>query len=399
MEIDGHTVLKANNYSLEEGESSVFAREVKQKKQEGKKQRAQVAGRDYGHSYTCQACWDGGDIVCCDLCPVSVHAECIGVTQDEIAKATRWACPHHSCAECGRKAAAVGGMLFRCEACPRAFCEDHLPAAAEIIGQCKRFQALGQRHPAQACFIRCDVECIKWAAEKRLEEGGDEAEEAQGWTIGAKVALTDAWIEERDHEIELPVDPGGGRSKPLAHATFTDLVHGSCASRAPSARRPRAEEEGRRQEGRRRRSPGGWEDELEAADPSPGDEVAVRGGHRAYYTKGWEKRGTRWRSARDRPEGHVRVEQARAPRSDAEGVPHREHEALAHAAPGGSRRRRGGREGGGPRGRSRRREEEELAAARARRRSTPASPRRRRGAVRAIRRTSTGTSRWCWGGR
>jgi hypothetical protein len=46
-----------------------------------KRARAQVAGRDYGHSYVCQACWDGGDIVCCDLCPVSVHAECIGVTQ------------------------------------------------------------------------------------------------------------------------------------------------------------------------------------------------------------------------------------------------------------------------------------------------------------------------------
>ena len=290
MEIDGHTVLKANNYSLEEGESSVFAREVKQKKQEGKKQRAQVAGRDYGHSYTCQACWDGGDIVCCDLCPVSVHAECIGVTQDEIAKATRWACPHHSCAECGRKAAAVGGMLFRCEACPRAFCEDHLPAAAEIIGQCKRFQALGQRHPAQACFIRCDVECIKWAAEKRLEEGGDEAEEAQGWTIGAKVALTDAWIEERDHEIELPVDPGGGRSKPLAHATFTDLVHFLLRVEGPK----RKEGRGRKKKDADKKDAdagpsGGWEDELEAADPSPGDEVAVRGGHRAYYTKGWEK--------------------------------------------------------------------------------------------------------------
>ena len=49
-----------------------------------------------------------------------------------------------------------------CSACPRAFCEDHLPTTAEIIGQCKRFQALGQKHPAQACFIRCDADCIKW---------------------------------------------------------------------------------------------------------------------------------------------------------------------------------------------------------------------------------------------
>ena len=292
VQIDGHTVLKANNYSLEEGESSVFARETKRKKNETKKPRAQVAGRDYGHSYTCQVCWDGGDIVCCDLCPVSVHAECIGMTQAEIAKATRWGCPHHSCAECGRKSAAVGGMLFRCESCPRAFCEDHLPADAEIIGECKRFQALGQKHPAQACFIRCDADCRKWAQEKRLEEGGDEAEEAQGWTMGAKVALTDAWIEERDHEIELPCDPAGGRVKPLAHATFTDLVHfllrvegpkrkdGQSAQRAAAARK--------KKEAAAAATGGGWRDELEAADPQPGEEITVRGA-RAYYTKGWEK--------------------------------------------------------------------------------------------------------------
>ena len=61
-----------------------------------------------------------------------------------------------------------------CSACPRAFCEDHLPTTAEIIGQCKRFQALGQKHPAQACFIRCDADCIKWAA----EDGGEQVEEA-----------------------------------------------------------------------------------------------------------------------------------------------------------------------------------------------------------------------------
>ena len=152
---------------------------------------------------------------------------CVCATRPAYVEATRWACPHHSCHDCGRKAAAVGGMLFRCEACPRAFCEDHLPSTSEIIGQCKRFQALGQRHPAQACFIRCDQDCVKWAQERRLEEGEDEAKEAgaQGWTMGAKVALTDAWIQERDHEIDLPLDGGGGRSKPLAHATFTDLVH------------------------------------------------------------------------------------------------------------------------------------------------------------------------------
>ena len=152
---------------------------MKQKKTEQKKARAQVAGRDYGHSYTCQVCWDGGDIVCCDLCPVSVHAECIGVTQNEIAKATRWASSASTAARRGRKAAAVGGMLFRCEACPRRFAKITSPLCRDHR-QCKRFQALGQRHPAQACFIRCDADCIKWAKEKRLEEGGDEAEGGAG---------------------------------------------------------------------------------------------------------------------------------------------------------------------------------------------------------------------------
>ena len=33
---------------------------------------------------------------------------------------------------------------------------------------------------------------------------------------------------------------------------------------------------------------GGWEEELENADPQPGDEIEV-GGVKAYYTKGWEK--------------------------------------------------------------------------------------------------------------
>ena len=43
------------------------------------------------------------------------------------------ACPHHSCATCGRNTAAAGGLLFRCEACPNAFCEDCIPEEHEMV--------------------------------------------------------------------------------------------------------------------------------------------------------------------------------------------------------------------------------------------------------------------------
>jgi len=62
---------------------------------------------------------------------------------------SQWSCPHHSCLECGRKAQAVGGLIFRCECCPKAYCEDHLPMEADIRGRCVRFEELGMRHPDQ----------------------------------------------------------------------------------------------------------------------------------------------------------------------------------------------------------------------------------------------------------
>ena len=45
--------------------------------------------------------------------------------------------------------------------CPTAYCEDHLPNAARerITNKCKRFLALGQHHPKQACFLLCSKEC------------------------------------------------------------------------------------------------------------------------------------------------------------------------------------------------------------------------------------------------
>jgi len=271
IEIDGHTVLKANNYNMEDGEPSVHAREARTKVKTGpesKKPRSQIAGRDYGHSSVCQSCWDGGEIVCCDLCPVSVHPDCIGITIKDITRYHRWSCPHHSCHECGRKAAAVGGILFRCEACPRAFCEDHLPNTAEIIGKCKRFQDLGQNHPAQACFIHCDKECSKWASTHIAEEYGKTAE---GWSIGKKVAITDHWIEDRDAELELPVE-NGTRTKPLAHATFTDLVQFLLRNEGPK-------------KGGKKKKKSKASDEL--IEPQPGELLEMRG-VLCYYTRNGE---------------------------------------------------------------------------------------------------------------
>ena len=43
----------------------------------------------------------------------------------------------------------MGGLIFRCKVCPSAFCEDHLPIEAELIGHSARFEALGMRHPDQ----------------------------------------------------------------------------------------------------------------------------------------------------------------------------------------------------------------------------------------------------------
>ncbi|MCO5550259.1 hypothetical protein L7F22_003740 [Adiantum nelumboides] len=57
------------------------------------------------------------------------------------------------------QAAAVGGLLFRCEMCPNAYCEDDLPAEAELVGNCERFENLGQEPPSQAYFIHCCSYC------------------------------------------------------------------------------------------------------------------------------------------------------------------------------------------------------------------------------------------------
>ena len=62
----------------------------------------------------------------CGLCPVAMHHSCalkaLGQKPGSdlaVGVGNSWACPHHQCATCGRKAAAAGGLLFRCISCPQ----------------------------------------------------------------------------------------------------------------------------------------------------------------------------------------------------------------------------------------------------------------------------------------
>jgi hypothetical protein len=71
---------------------------------------------------------------------------------------------------CEKTAAAAGGLLFRCRACPNAFCEDHLPDTHIIVGKCPRLEPLGFRHPPQACYIHCDDYCAEIASGWREPE-------------------------------------------------------------------------------------------------------------------------------------------------------------------------------------------------------------------------------------
>ena len=177
VRVDGHDVLTANMYTLEEGEPSVFMREASghaaaaatrdamQNSGGGgvnHRRARQLAGRDYENSPVCGVCWEGGELICCDFCPGSFHMECIGLAPEDVSSGP-WSCPHHSCSVCNMKATAAGGLLFRCEMCEKAFCEDHLPSEKVIVNKCTRFIDLGQRHPKTACFIHCGNDCIATA--------------------------------------------------------------------------------------------------------------------------------------------------------------------------------------------------------------------------------------------
>ncbi len=195
LQVEGDLVLKINNYSLDEGEKSVFDAELKGKQERPGKRKMQhaQAGKDYENSSLCQLCWEGGDMVCCDFCPNVMHLACAGV-DDASSLGNMWSCPHHKCVVCNRKAYAAGGLLFRCSECPKAYCEDHLPQQAELIGgEVDRLLALGFHAVKQACYVICSEECkgARDDHDQRLQEEElvqenkeQDAEQAAAFTSG-----------------------------------------------------------------------------------------------------------------------------------------------------------------------------------------------------------------------
>jgi SWI/SNF-related matrix-associated actin-dependent regulator of chromatin subfamily A member 5 len=155
-------VLKANSYSIENGEPSVFDQEGKNGRFDSLKEiNFKRKKKIFENQETCQVCWDYGNLICCRLCPASYHLKCLGFKSNPT---WNWNCPHHgSCVKCNKSA----NFNFRCEVCPNAYCEDCLPQDFEFVGGVsKRWESLGfDSIVSNACFIYCSESCKSYMNE------------------------------------------------------------------------------------------------------------------------------------------------------------------------------------------------------------------------------------------
>jgi hypothetical protein len=161
-------VLAANNNDFENEESSVFQRDLGGRKGHfGEiKKNVKKSGVDFGEQDFCQVCTDGGLLMRCPRCPVTVHQTCVGSSSPN----DFLACPHHRCQVCHKNGQAAGGLLFPCQSCPMSFCEDCLPTKTKgfrILGSCDRFAKLGF-DSENLCYIHCSESCEEWAKKEYL---------------------------------------------------------------------------------------------------------------------------------------------------------------------------------------------------------------------------------------
>ena len=105
-------------------------------------------------------------MIICDFCPAAYHdpeySDCLSFYPDFLQSSKlkgRWKCPHHFCHVCYLQLPTVE-VIFRCEFCPAAFCENCLPREHEIVGMCLRFALLGNKMSPNVMYILCSERCI-----------------------------------------------------------------------------------------------------------------------------------------------------------------------------------------------------------------------------------------------
>jgi len=148
-------VLSQNNYDLENGEPSVFKKEATKtsgmSNPKNKKKTKLFENQDY-----CQYCGDSGELIVCPRCPVSVHSSCCGIRPKDFAS-----CSHHRCSHCNKTTEAAGGLLFACQSCPHAYCEDCFPSEfVRFIGTSfDRYEDLKYAGNPRCVYIHCSKQC------------------------------------------------------------------------------------------------------------------------------------------------------------------------------------------------------------------------------------------------
>ncbi|GAA5887357.1 hypothetical protein JCM6882_002504 [Rhodosporidiobolus microsporus] len=162
--IDGHTVLRETIGAAPWEAVKTITSDPKMaaKLASPKKGRS----KNFEHEEWCGTCKDGGELFLCTGCPRVYHADaCSGMSAKALASASMWYCPQHYCGGCGRTTGDAGGLLFRCQTCPSAFCEDCFSALGEegeieAVGDAlPEFLLLGYGKRAQAYYIRC-ADCV-----------------------------------------------------------------------------------------------------------------------------------------------------------------------------------------------------------------------------------------------
>jgi hypothetical protein len=146
-------ILAINDYDLDQGELSVWN---ETKKPVAMQPKEKVRPKQFVNQDFCQTCGQGGELILCPRCPVSVHSHCCGLRP-----ANFQSCSHHRCSICEKTAHGAGGLIYPCQSCPSAFCGDCLPSKdVRFLGNnVPRFEKLGRKSNNLYYYIHCSKQC------------------------------------------------------------------------------------------------------------------------------------------------------------------------------------------------------------------------------------------------